>query len=59
MPDDAFANSGIQIRSWEGPAKWQVCGYQPDMDWKNIHGHLLRRKLPRHPRLTRPEGGDR
>ena len=22
----------MQIRSWEGPAKWQVSGYQPDMD---------------------------
>ena len=34
MPDPGFANSGIQIRSWEGP-KWQVFGYQPDMDWQN------------------------
>jgi type 1 glutamine amidotransferase len=32
MPNPGFANSGIQIRSWEGPAKWQVSGYQPDMD---------------------------
>ncbi len=32
MPDAGFANSGVQIRSWEGPAKWQVSGYQPDMD---------------------------
>jgi hypothetical protein len=35
MPNPGFANSGVQIRSWEGPAKWQVSGYQPDMDWKN------------------------
>ena len=35
MPDPGFANSGIQIRSWEGPKKWQVFGYQPDMDWEN------------------------
>jgi len=35
MPDPGFANSGIQIRSWEGPKKWQVFGYQPDMDWSN------------------------
>jgi hypothetical protein len=35
MPNPGFANSGVQIRSWEGPAKWQVSGYQPDMDWEN------------------------
>jgi type 1 glutamine amidotransferase len=35
MPDAGFANSGIQIRSWEGPKKWQVSGYQPDMDLDN------------------------
>ena len=32
MPNPGFANSGVQIRSWEGPKKWQVSGYQPDMD---------------------------
>ncbi len=32
MPNPGFANSGIQIRSWEGPEKWRVSGYQPDMD---------------------------
>jgi hypothetical protein len=32
MPNSGFANSGIQIRSWEGPGKWQVSGYQSDMD---------------------------
>jgi hypothetical protein len=32
MPNVGFANSGIQIRSWEGPEKWRVSGYQPDMD---------------------------
>lgn len=32
MPDEGFANSGIQVRSWEGPAKWQVSGYQADMN---------------------------
>ncbi len=32
MPNPGFANSGIQIRSWEGPGKWQVSGYQADMD---------------------------
>ena len=32
MPNPGFANSGVQIRSWEGPEKWQVSGYQPDMD---------------------------
>jgi hypothetical protein len=32
MPNRGFANSGVQIRSWEGPKKWQVSGYQPDMD---------------------------
>jgi len=35
MPNAGFANSGIQIRSWEGPGKWQVSGYQPDMDSGN------------------------
>jgi hypothetical protein len=35
MPDPGFANSGVQIRSWEGPEKWRVSGYQPDMDWEN------------------------
>ena len=35
MPDEAFANSGVQIRSWEEKEKWGVSGYQPDMDWKN------------------------
>ena len=35
MPDDAFANSGVQIRSWEEKEKWRVSGYQPDMDWKD------------------------
>ena len=33
MPNPGFANSGIQIRSWENPKeKWRVFGYQPDMD---------------------------
>jgi hypothetical protein len=35
MPNPGFANSGIQIRSWEGPEKWRVSGYQPDMDADN------------------------
>jgi hypothetical protein len=35
MPDEGFANSGVQIRSWEEKEKWRVSGYQPDMDWKN------------------------
>jgi hypothetical protein len=35
MPNPGFANSGIQIRSWEGPEKWRVSGYQPDMDAGN------------------------
>ena len=35
MPNPGFANSGIQIRSWEGPEKWRVSGYQPDMDGGN------------------------
>ena len=34
MPNPGFANSGVQIRSWEGQPKqkWRVFGYQPDMD---------------------------
>jgi len=35
MPDRGFTNSGIQFRSWEGPKKWQVSGYQADMDGGN------------------------
>jgi len=35
MPNPGFANSGIQYRSWEGPGKWQVSGYQADMDGEN------------------------
>ena len=35
MPNPGFANSGIQIRSWEGPEPWRVSGYQPDMDGDN------------------------
>ena len=35
MPNPGFANSGVQIRSWEGPEKWRVSGYQPDMDSEN------------------------
>ncbi|MGD0897938.1 MAG: family 16 glycoside hydrolase [Thermoguttaceae bacterium] len=35
MPNPGFANSGIQIRSWEGAEKWRVSGYQPDMDSAN------------------------
>ena len=35
MPNPGFANSGIQIRSWEGPERWRVSGYQPDMDAEN------------------------
>ena len=41
MPNDAFANSGIQIRSWEGPKKWQVSGYQSDMDWKDQYTGII------------------
>ena len=33
MPNPGFANSGVQIRSWEDDKqKWRVYGYQPDMD---------------------------
>jgi hypothetical protein len=35
MPNAGFANSGVQYRSWEGPGKWQVSGYQADMDGEN------------------------
>jgi hypothetical protein len=41
MPLNAFANSGIQIRSWEGPKKWQVSGYQSDMDWENNYTGII------------------
>ena len=37
MPNPGFANSGIQIRSWETTEKWRVCGYQPDMDSGNTY----------------------
>jgi type 1 glutamine amidotransferase len=35
MPDAGFANSGVQFRSWQDPAKWGkwgVAGYQADMN---------------------------
>ena len=38
MPDAGFANSGVQFRSWQEPAKWGkwgVAGYQADMDDDN------------------------
>jgi hypothetical protein len=35
MPNAGFANSGIQLRSWEEPEKWRVSGYQADMDAGN------------------------
>lgn len=35
MPNPGFGNSGIQIRSWEGPEKWRVSGYQADMEASN------------------------
>ena len=35
MPKEGFANSGIQIRSWEGPEKWRVRGYQSDIEASN------------------------
>ena len=57
MPNPGFANSGVQIRSWEGPKKWQVIGYQPDMDSDDtLHGHLLRREFSRRPGRPRREG---
>jgi hypothetical protein len=37
MPNDGFANSGIQIRSWELPEKWRVNGYQADMEASNTY----------------------
>ena len=39
MPNPGFANSGIQIRSWEPSEKdkWRVFGYQPDMDSGNTY----------------------
>ena len=41
MPNEGFANSGIQIRSWEGPRKWQVSGYQPDIDWQDQYTGII------------------
>ncbi len=37
MPNKGFANSGIQIRSWEEKEKWRVSGYQSDMDSENAY----------------------
>jgi hypothetical protein len=37
MPNEGFANSGIQIRSWEEKEKWRVSGYQSDMDFENTY----------------------
>jgi len=41
MPNEGFANSGIQVRSWEGPNQWQVFGYQPDMDAGNAYTGII------------------
>ena len=41
MPNKGFANSGVQIRSWEGPEKWRVSGYQPDMDATNTYTGII------------------
>ena len=57
MPNPGFANSGVQIRSWEGPEKWQVSGYQPDMDWDDHYtGICYGENYPRHPGRPRREG---
>ena len=29
MPNPGFANSGVQIRSWEGPEKWRSAAISP------------------------------
>lgn len=34
-PNAGWANSGIQIRSWEGPEQWRISGYQADIDADN------------------------
>ena len=57
MPNPGFANSGIQIRSWEGPQ--EVARQRlPARHGRGgpVHRLLLRRKLPRQPRPARPEG---
>jgi len=40
MPNPGFANSGIQIRSWEGPKPWQVSGYQADIEGSNQYSGI-------------------
>ena len=60
MPNPGFANSGVQIRSWEGPEKWQVSGYQPDMDSDdNYTGTCYGENYPRRSGRPRREDGDR
>jgi hypothetical protein len=44
MPDQGFANSGVQYRSREEPenvGKWVVAGYQADMDGENQYTGIL------------------
>jgi hypothetical protein len=44
MPDEGFANSGVQYRSREEPekvGKWVVAGYQADMDGENQYTGIL------------------
>ena len=59
MPNEGFGNSGVQFRSWEAPEKWQIRGYQADIDRQRRTRASLRRRLPRHPRPSRPEGRHR
>jgi serine/threonine protein kinase len=35
MPNPGASNSGVQFRSWEGPERWKLSGYQADIDAGN------------------------
>ena len=44
MPDEGFANSGVQYRSRQEPeevGRWVVAGYQADMDGENQYTGIL------------------
>ena len=57
MPNPGFANSGMQIRSWEGPREMASQRLSARHGFRRpLHGHLLRREFPRRPGRPRREG---
>ncbi len=57
MPNPGFANSGVQIRSWEGPEEMASQRLSARHGFRRpLHRHLLRRGFPRRPGRPRREG---